>query len=132
MTHDRRPLYAANWKMHMGPVATRAFVAEFRALYQPNEDRRVVFFPPAISVEAFRDSTSGRPDIGIGVQDVHAEAAGAHTGAACVHGGYTLSMSASLLLLLLTLLLMLRLMLCPFPATLNHSHSYYFCYDSHA
>ena len=82
--HDRRPLFAANWKMHMGPVSTRAFVAEFLAAYQPHDDRRVVFFPPAISVEAFRESAAARADIEVGVQDVHAEVAGAHTGATSV------------------------------------------------
>ena len=81
MTRDRRPLFAANWKMHMGPVSTREFVAEFMRAYEPHEDRRVVFFPPAISVEAFRSASSGRLDIGVGVQDIHAESAGAHTSA---------------------------------------------------
>ncbi len=81
MTHDNRPLFAANWKMHKGPVATREFVAEFTSCYEPSEDRRVVVFPPSISVEAFRLAAVDRPDLGVGVQDVHAEAAGAHTGA---------------------------------------------------
>lgn len=81
MTHDNRPLFAANWKMHKGPLATREFIAEFTARYEPAEDRRVVVFPPSISVEAFRLAAAQRPDLGVGVQDVHAEASGAHTGA---------------------------------------------------
>jgi triosephosphate isomerase len=81
MMHDGRPVFAANWKMHMGPVSTRAYVGRFLASYLPHSDRRVVFFPPAISVEAFRASSSERPDIGVGVQDLHPEASGAHTGA---------------------------------------------------
>lgn len=79
--HDGRPLFAANWKMHMGPVATREFVGEFLDAYSAHDDRRVVFFPPAISVEAFLEASSQRTDIGVGVQDVHREVSGAHTGA---------------------------------------------------
>lgn len=78
---ETRPLFAANWKMHSGPQATRDFVAQFESLYGEQADRRVVFFPPAISVEAFRLATSHRPDLWLGVQDVHAESKGAHTGA---------------------------------------------------
>lgn len=83
MTKDRRPLFAANWKMHKGPVATRSFVDDFAERYAEHGDRRVVFFPPAISVEAFRDAAAaaGRADLGLGVQDVHPDAEGAHTGA---------------------------------------------------
>lgn len=81
MTHDRRPLFAANWKMHHGPQSTREFVAEFARLYVYAADRRVVFFPPSISVEAFGLAASHRPDLEFGVQDVHAESDGAHTGA---------------------------------------------------
>ncbi len=83
MTNDRRPLFAANWKMHKGPKATRDFVRAFVKLYAPHEDRRVVFFPPSISVEAFGAAAmgAGRSDLAYGVQDVHAEVEGAHTGA---------------------------------------------------
>ncbi|MDH3297792.1 MAG: triose-phosphate isomerase [Gemmatimonadota bacterium] len=81
MTHDSRPVFAANWKMFKGPRATREFLDEFLVRYQPAVDRRVVFFPPSISVEAFLFAASARPDITVGVQDVHAEGEGAHTGA---------------------------------------------------
>lgn len=83
MTNDRRPLFAANWKMHKGPKAAREFVRDFAELYAPHGDRRVVFFPPSISVEAFGEAAASaqRSDLELGVQDVHAEAEGAHTGA---------------------------------------------------
>ncbi|MFB6240395.1 MAG: triose-phosphate isomerase [Gemmatimonadota bacterium] len=74
MSDVQTPVYAANWKMHKGPSATRTFVRSFR-------DRYVVFFPPSISVPAFREDAEGRPDIGLGVQDVHHEREGAHTSA---------------------------------------------------
>lgn len=83
MKIDRRPVFAANWKMYKGPAATRAYVREFADLYAAHSDRRVVFFPPAISVEAFHAAAGAteRPDLELGVQDVHPDADGAHTGA---------------------------------------------------
>jgi triosephosphate isomerase len=83
MKIDRRPVFAANWKMHKGPAATRTYVREFADLYAAHSDRRVVFFPPSISVEAFQASAraANRADLELGIQDVHPEAEGAHTGA---------------------------------------------------
>lgn len=75
------PLFAANWKMHLGPSECSAFVARFAGLYGPRDDRRVVFFPPAVSIVTFVASATGREDLEVGVQDVHPEAEGAHTGA---------------------------------------------------
>ena len=81
MTEVRKPLIAANWKMYKGPRETRDFVGRFAGLYPPRTDRTIVFFPPAISIPAFLDATVGRPDLQVGVQDVHADLEGAHTGA---------------------------------------------------
>ena len=77
----RTPVLAANWKMHKGPADTRAFLGRFLLLYTARADRTVVFFPPAISVPAFLEATAERRDLQVGVQDVHGERAGAHTGA---------------------------------------------------
>lgn len=83
MNDDRRPVFAANWKMHKGPAATREYVREFAALHEARSDRRVVFFPPAISIEAFRRTAVdlGRPDLEVGAQDIHTAREGAHTSA---------------------------------------------------
>lgn len=83
MTDPRRPLFAANWKMHHGPAETEEFVREFAAAHAPRADATVVFFPPAISLPAFGAAAArvGRPDLEFGVQDVHTEVSGAHTGA---------------------------------------------------
>lgn len=75
------PFFGANWKMHKGPTAARRFAESFTGLHGPREDRTVVFFPPSISLAAFREGVEGRTDLGLGVQDVHQEAEGAHTGA---------------------------------------------------
>lgn len=80
MTQDT-PLFAANWKMHKGPAATRTFVGEFAEMYERHDDRRVAFFPPAISLEAFGQAAHERDDLEYGVQDVHTENEGAHTSA---------------------------------------------------
>src|SRR5438034_8496189 len=48
----RRLLFAANWKMHVGPDEARAYLKTFRTRYNRREDREVWFFPPAVSVEA--------------------------------------------------------------------------------
>lgn len=81
MKMETRQFFAANWKMHKGPRATTEFVERFKKLHRPRSEARVVFFPPSISVGAFRDGVRDRPDIEVGVQDVHAERDGAHTGA---------------------------------------------------
>jgi len=74
-------LFAANWKMHHGPVQAEAFAREFRELTFPSPDRELWFFPPAVSIGVLADAFRSRPDIRIGCQDVHWEAAGAFTGA---------------------------------------------------
>lgn len=75
------PFLGANWKMHKVPEEASAFGRTFRELHPPAADRTVVFFPPSISLPAFREAVQGRPDLEVGVQDVHQEEEGAHTGA---------------------------------------------------
>ena len=81
MSARERPLFAANWKMHKGPRETEAFVAEFSRRHPQREDRRLAFFPPSVSLEAFAVAAADRPDLETGIQDVHQEVEGAHTGA---------------------------------------------------
>jgi triosephosphate isomerase (TIM) len=75
-----RPVMAGNWKMNHGPSETARFFEQFLAVWEPRDDRTVVFFPPAISLAAAREATRGRPDILLGLQKVHGEAGGAFTG----------------------------------------------------
>jgi triosephosphate isomerase len=81
MNDHVRPFFAANWKMHQGPAETEAFVTRFAALHSPRNETRIVVFPPYLSVGAFLSCSRSRPDLELGVQDVHQELAGAHTGA---------------------------------------------------
>jgi triosephosphate isomerase len=76
----RRPVLAANWKMHNGPTEARAFMAAFTARWTPRNDRTVIFFPPAISLTTVVHAVGARGDIGVGVQNLWTEDKGAFTG----------------------------------------------------
>jgi len=77
---SRRLIYAANWKMHIGPRAASDFLARFLQLTTPVPGRGLWFFPPAVSIAAASQAAAGRPDVVIGAQNVHWEAKGAFTG----------------------------------------------------
>ena len=80
-----RPLlFAANWKMHLGPSDARAYFQTFLARYEQHTGRDVWFFPPAVSVQAAAQAAGDRPDLCIGAQDVYWEPKGAFTGAVSV------------------------------------------------
>ena len=74
-------LFAANWKMHLGPAEARAYCTTFLAHSAPMPGREVWFFPPAASLEAVSGALKGRADLRVGAQDIHWEAKGAYTGA---------------------------------------------------
>jgi triosephosphate isomerase (TIM) len=76
----RTPVLAANWKMHHGPEAARAFVRDFTAAYAPRTDRTVILCPPALSMTAVVDALAGRDDIAVGAQNIWTEDKGAFTG----------------------------------------------------
>lgn len=77
---DRRPLFAANWKMYKGPTETLEFARQFVEKYAPREDRDVLICPPSISLVELVEAFGSRADLGVGVQDIHQEVEGAHTG----------------------------------------------------
>ncbi|HWZ28249.1 MAG TPA: triose-phosphate isomerase [Gemmatimonadales bacterium] len=77
----RKLLFAANWKMHLGPADTRSYCATFLSRMTPMPGREVWFFPPSPSLEAAASALAGRVDIRVGAQDIHWEAKGAFTGA---------------------------------------------------
>jgi triosephosphate isomerase len=78
----KRPVLAANWKMHHGPSAAAAFMKSFLAGYKPRSDRTLIFFPPAASLPAVRSAAqaAGRDDLVFGVQNIHWAEKGAFTG----------------------------------------------------
>ena len=76
----QRPVFAANWKMNLGPAAATSFLDVFLAHHTPRADRTVILFPSALAFAAARSGLASRPDIRLGVQNVHAEEKGAFTG----------------------------------------------------
>jgi triosephosphate isomerase (TIM) len=76
----RRLIYAANWKMNMGPKAAREFMQRFLEVTAPSPDRSLWFFPPAVSIAAVAEAAAARHDVVVGAQNVHWEAKGAFTG----------------------------------------------------
>jgi triosephosphate isomerase (TIM) len=80
----RRLLFAANWKMQLGPDEARDFCRRFRARFTPAVDRDTWFFPSAVSLEATAKALHDFPSTKVGAQDVHWEPKGAFTGAISV------------------------------------------------
>lgn len=76
----RRLVFAANWKMHHGPAAARAFLETFLPLVPSRADRELWIFPPAVSLAAAAQASAGRADVHVGAQHVHWEPKGAFTG----------------------------------------------------
>ena len=76
----KTPILAANWKMHHGPTDARAFVRTFLTYYARRTDRTVLFLPPALALHAVVEGVKERPDILVGVQNIHFEDKGAFTG----------------------------------------------------
>ena len=80
MAAHRRPVLAANWKMNHGPTEAATFFEGFLRRYSRRDDRTVVVFPPALAFAAARSATERRPDLLLGVQNVHTAEKGAFTG----------------------------------------------------
>jgi triosephosphate isomerase len=76
----KHPVFAANWKMNHAPADAKAFVLQFLAYFPRQQDRTVLIFPPALTLHAVTDALKDRPDIQLGVQNIHWEDKGAFTG----------------------------------------------------
>ena len=76
----RKPVLAANWKLNHTPNDARAFLQRFLAQVPKLNERTLVFFPSAITVGTVIEGLKDRPEIWVGVQNVHGEAQGAFTG----------------------------------------------------
>ena len=66
--------------MNHGPTQAAAFLESFLPRYGPRDDRTVIIFPPAVTLAAVREGRGARPDIRLGVQNVHTAEKGAFTG----------------------------------------------------
>ena len=77
----RRPVVAGNWKMHGSRSANEALLADLEERIKPDWRVDVVVFPPYVYLaEAVRVLSEGGIGLGVGAQDVCAEAPGAFTG----------------------------------------------------
>src|SRR5512141_1766493 len=75
-----KPILAANWKMNNGPTMAREFMKSFVDQYPRQNERTVLFFPPALSLATIAAVIGERRDIALGVQNVHWADQGAFTG----------------------------------------------------
>jgi len=73
-------IFAANWKMNQAPADAAAFMRTFLDQYARHNDRRVLFFPSAVSVHVVEQAVKDRSDLEVGVQNIHWEDKGAFTG----------------------------------------------------
>lgn len=73
-------VYAANWKMNQAPADAEAFMRTFTTQYARQQEKRVLFFPPAVSLHLVVAAVKQRGDLETGVQNIHWEDKGAFTG----------------------------------------------------
>ena len=75
----KRVVFAANWKMHLGPKAAGSFFDVFLKQFEVQDDREVWFFPPAVTLPSVVERVK---DTGMvaGAQNVYWEPQGAFTG----------------------------------------------------
>lgn len=73
-----KKIFAANWKLFKSPQETRSFLNSFKKVFS-QATGEVVFFPPAISIEAASECLKGS-GIHFGAQNCHSQIQGAFTG----------------------------------------------------
>ncbi len=76
----RPMIFAANWKMHLGPEGARRFLHAFLERHEALPDRETWFFPSAVALETVARLTGDRRDIRTGAQNLYWEPKGAFTG----------------------------------------------------
>ena len=79
-TPMRKPIIAANWKMHKTPSETEDFLKDFLVLAQSGDSVDIVIAPPFISLSAALAMLTNRDHVRIGAQNMHYEPSGAFTG----------------------------------------------------
>ncbi len=72
-------IIAANWKLNKSPNQARAFLKAFKERYKNSSSQQVLFFPPAVSLEATANALAGT-SFGFGFQNTCFENKGAFTG----------------------------------------------------
>lgn len=82
MAQPRKPIIAANWKMHMTPQETEEFLREFTRLLPEKSPVQVVIAPPFVSLERASTVLKNGKEKGIelAAQNMSQHPAGAFTG----------------------------------------------------
>ena len=80
MSMTRKPIIAANWKMHKGPADTQAFISAFLPLLDSALACDIVLAPPFVSLTTAASALSGSDQVGLSAQNMHFEEKGAFTG----------------------------------------------------
>ena len=75
----RRPIFAANWKMHKSVSEALDFVERFLPLVRGATNVDVILAPPFTALDAVARRLAGSPVL-LAAQNVHAEEKGAFTG----------------------------------------------------
>lgn len=75
-----KPILAANWKMNNGPTLAREFMKSFIDQFPRQNDRTVLFFPPAHSAATVAQAIGERRDLWLGAQNIYWKDQGAFTG----------------------------------------------------
>jgi len=76
----RKPIIAANWKMHKTPAETAEFLRNFVVLAKDEQRVDIVVAPPFISLAAAAAAISQHDSIRLAAQNMHYEQSGAFTG----------------------------------------------------
>src|SRR5438034_9519277 len=79
----RRPIIAANWKMHKTHLEAMHFIESLRSRLAPSDYQRVevVICPPFTALRTVQTTIDGADlDLGLGAQNMHWEEKGAYTG----------------------------------------------------
>ncbi len=78
----RKPIIAANWKMHMTPQESDDFIRSFARLVPDKVPVQIVIAPPAVSLERAHNAlTAARePSVELAAQNMSQHTAGAYTG----------------------------------------------------
>ena len=79
---SRKPIIAANWKMHMTPLETAEFLRPFLRHFANRDEYPVdvVICPPFVSLASAKEMIDECALVGLGAQNMSAEPAGAYTG----------------------------------------------------
>lgn len=80
MFSNRRYIIAANWKMHMAPLDTDAFLRTFLRFFKSSSSVDVVIAPPFVSLSEASKALSDNDAVTLAAQNMSPEPAGAYTG----------------------------------------------------